>query len=209
MAHDTPQVNFEEGSLTINRHKANVLAQEQNFKTTVGEATIALAEGVVNDPAATKALISRTASGNYVEAFADRFENLVFSNVRWPPQSSWVITRRPSVAQEDFNPIQGYPVLLLPSDRVDYPLCAGGSSYGVDTMRLTSVVGDACRWYIKPRSPGEARFSFRFLTSWPHDDGDYIVDISTDGTRRLDKVDSLDLEDENHFFNVTLGEVKV
>ncbi|KAH7151058.1 hypothetical protein DER46DRAFT_665034 [Fusarium sp. MPI-SDFR-AT-0072] len=28
MAHDTPQVNFEEGSFTIDRHKANVLVQE-------------------------------------------------------------------------------------------------------------------------------------------------------------------------------------
>ncbi|KAF4419942.1 hypothetical protein FACUT_11383 [Fusarium acutatum] len=208
MAHDTPQVNFEEGSFTIDRHKANVLAQEQNFKTTVGEATIALAEGVINDPTATQALIWRTATGTYIEAYNSLYMNYVASGITGPPQSSWVIKRSPSVIQEDFDPTQGYPILLEPSDRADYPLCVGGSQYGLDTRWPTSVIGDSCRWFIKPRSPGEARFSFRFLSSGAYKNGSYIVDIPTDFTRRLDDVDALHPEDGNQFFNVTLGEEK-
>ncbi|EGU87364.1 hypothetical protein FOXB_02123 [Fusarium oxysporum f. sp. conglutinans Fo5176] len=80
MAHDTPQVNVEEGSFTIDRHKANVLAQEQNFQDTVGEATIALAEGVINDPTDTQALIWRTAAGTYIEAYNSPYMNFVSSN---------------------------------------------------------------------------------------------------------------------------------
>ncbi|KAF5560635.1 hypothetical protein FPHYL_6542 [Fusarium phyllophilum] len=130
MAHDTLQVNFEEGSFTIDLHKANVLAQEQNFQATVGEATIAFAEGVINDPTATQALIWRTAAGTYIEAYNSLYMNYVSSSVSWPPQSSWIIKCSPNVTEEEFDPTQGYPILLEPSDRVGYPLC--NRSYIVD-----------------------------------------------------------------------------
>ncbi|KAI7759030.1 hypothetical protein LZL87_010025 [Fusarium oxysporum] len=108
MAHDTPQVNFEE----------------------VGEATIALAEGVMNGPTATQALIWRTATGTYIEAYNSPYENYVISSRPWPPRSSWIMKRSPNVTQEDFNPTQSYPVLPEPSDRLGYPVCVGGSQNG-------------------------------------------------------------------------------
>ncbi|KAH7203189.1 hypothetical protein BKA60DRAFT_640782 [Fusarium oxysporum] len=209
MAHDTPQVNFEECSFTINRHKANVLAQEQNFQDTVGEATIALAEGVINDPADAQALIWRTAAGTYIEAYNSPYMNFVSSSRPWPPRSSWIMKRSPNVTQEDFDPMQGCPVLLEPSDRLGYPLCVGASQYGLDTRWTTATLGESlCRWLIKPRSPGEARFSFRFLSSGAYKNGSYIVDIPTEFERRLDYADALRGEDGNQFFNVTLGEEK-
>ncbi|TVY75064.1 hypothetical protein Focb16_v004728 [Fusarium oxysporum f. sp. cubense] len=190
MAHDTPQVNFEEGSFTVDRHKANVLAQEQNFQGTVGQATIALAEGVINDPTDAQALIWRTAAGTYIEAYNSPY-------------------MKPNVTQEDFDPMQGCPVLLEPSDRLGYPLCVGGSQYGLDTRWTTATLGESlCRWLIKPRSPGEARLSFRFLSSGAYKNGSDVVDIPTEFERRLDYADSLHGEDRNQFFNVTLGEEK-
>ncbi|PNP73539.1 hypothetical protein FNYG_13133 [Fusarium nygamai] len=210
MAHDTPQVNFEEGSFTIDRHKANVLAQEQNFKTTVGEATIALAEGVINDPNATKDLTWRTAAGTYIEAYNSPYINYVLSGIPGPRQSAWIIKHIPSVTKEEFDPTQGYPVLLEPSDRDDYPLCAGGSQYGLDTRWTTTTLGEyECRWFIKPRSPGEARFSFRFLSSEAYNNGSYIVDNPAIVPRTLNYVDALRPEDGNQFFSVTLGGEKV
>ncbi|WKT52269.1 hypothetical protein QSH57_002783 [Fusarium oxysporum f. sp. vasinfectum] len=209
MAHDTPQVNFEEGSFTFDRHKANVLAQEQNFQDTVREAAIALAEGVINDPTDAQALIWRTAAGTYIEAYNSPYMNFVSSSRPWPPRSSWIMKRSPDVTQEDFDPMQGCPVLLEPSDRLGYPLCVGGSQYGLDTRWTTATLGESlCRRLIKPRSPGEARLSFRFLSSGAYKNGSYVVNIPTEFERRLDYADSLHGEDRNQFFNVTLGEEK-
>src|SRR4051794_11889632 len=106
----------------MDRHKANVLAQEQNFQDTVGEASIALAEGVINDPTDAQAFIWRTAAGTYIEAYNSPYMNFVSSSRPWPPRSSWIIKRSPNVTQEDFDPMQGCPVLLEPSDRLGYPL---------------------------------------------------------------------------------------
>ncbi|KAF5638760.1 uncharacterized protein FTJAE_5148 [Fusarium tjaetaba] len=210
MAHDTPQVNFEEGSFTIDRHKANVLAQEKNFRSTVGEVTIALAEEVISDPNATRDLTWRTAGGTYIEAYKSPYANYVLSGIPGPRESAWIVKHIPSVTREDFDPTQGYPVLIEPSDRVDNPLCAGGSQYGLDTRWTTATLGEyQCRWFIKPRSPGEARFSFRFLSSSAANNGSYIVDNPASDLRTLNYVDSLHKEDGNQFFSVTLGEPKV
>ncbi|KAF4953426.1 hypothetical protein FSARC_12395 [Fusarium sarcochroum] len=103
MAHDSANVNFEEGSLTINRQNSNVLSQEQNFEDTVGQRSIAMAEGIIIYPVETHPMIWRAASGIYIEGVLTFYSNFIISEVV-TPASSWTMSRSRPISQDQFDP---------------------------------------------------------------------------------------------------------
>ncbi|EXK83218.1 hypothetical protein FOQG_12570 [Fusarium oxysporum f. sp. raphani 54005] len=200
IAHGAQGVRFDEGQRAIDRHIRQLLDQERNFVRFIGNETIRLAETILLDPSSPHPFFWEINQDTYAAAEdVGATQTRISVNTRNPVE--WRMDPWPPVNLETFDPLRGYPVALNQVGQRGI-MCPGGR-HG---LALEPFARPTCTWSIKPREPGNNRYSFKFISGLVRqaNNGYYMITRPSAGVpgRIMSLLTRLHREDGSHFFYV-------
>ncbi|KAF4338014.1 hypothetical protein FBEOM_8114 [Fusarium beomiforme] len=198
LAHGAANVKFNEGQRAIDRAIRQLQDQERNYVNFIGNETIHIAETVLLDPSKPVPFSLETNMETYLEAQDVGTTNTRLSVNRRDPVE-WRMDPWPPVNPATFDPLRGWPVALnQPGQR---GIACPGGRHG---LALEPFARPTCTWSIKPREPGNHRFSFRFISGLVRQANNnyYMIVRPSNGApgRIMSLLPTVHREDGNHFF---------
>ncbi|KAF5707037.1 hypothetical protein FGLOB1_7120 [Fusarium globosum] len=173
---------------------------ERNFARFIGSETIRLPETILLDPASPHPFFWETNQDTYAAAEDVGATQIRISvNTRTPVE--WRMDPWPPVNLETFDPLRGCPVAINQVGQRGI-VCPGGR-HG---LALEPFARPTCTWSIKPREPGNNRYSFKFISGLVRqaNNGYYMITRPSAGVpgRIMSLLTRLHREDGSHFFYV-------
>ncbi|KAF9774466.1 hypothetical protein IL306_007544 [Fusarium sp. DS 682] len=191
---------FDEGQRAIDRSIRQLLDQEQNFVNSIGNETIKITETILVDPSGTLPFFWETNQDTYYAAEdVDATQTRISVNRRDPVE--WRMDPWPLVNMETFDPLRGYPVAI--SQVGQRGIVCPGRRHG---LALEPFNRHSCTWSIKPRHPGNNRYSFRFISGFARQANNnyYMITRPSAGVpgRIMSLFHRVHREDGSHLFYV-------